>query len=124
VHNAEISDLTYRYQQLKNENINSTYELIKMAKQVKKKQFIFLSTTGLGSGNSESKESIDRNLSFRESQGYLASKWVAEAMIKNADIDYQIYRLPRASDNVPCEKGLLHELMNQLTDFAKMGETV
>jgi hypothetical protein len=125
VHNGENSDSQYSYQQLKKVNVNSTYELIKIAKLTKKKQLIFLSTTGVSSEASSPDENINVNsLSFRESQGYLASKWVAEAMIKRANINYKIHRVPRVGGNVDSEHGLLHELMYRFTDLEGTVEAV
>ncbi|NRB40968.1 MAG: LLM class flavin-dependent oxidoreductase [Pseudomonadales bacterium] len=112
VHNAERINHLQSYQQLKAENVSSTNEIIKIAKLVKSKKVILFSTTFLLNETPHHDEDSDMSsYQFKESQGYLASKWVAEALLKKSDIDFQIFRLPRVGGDLESDKGPLNELV-------------
>ena len=113
IHVGAFVNHLYNYARLRKANVRSTYELIKMAKKIRKKKLIFISTMSVVKDKKEYKngENADiESLHFKETEGYTASKWVCEAMIKNSKIDYQIHRISRAGGSTKSNIGPENDL--------------
>jgi amino acid adenylation domain-containing protein/thioester reductase-like protein len=111
IHSGAFVNHLYRYDQLKKANVEATYELIKMCKSVQRKKLIFISTMSVLKDHNEDQEDVDiSSFKFTQTDGYTASKWVSEMMIKNSDIDYQINRISRVGGDTKSNIGPLNDM--------------
>lgn len=101
VHNASRLNHVLPYHALRRDNVEPTRRLLELAATAKRKGFVLVSTAGVLQG--ESGGTFDEDVRVEEigqsaREGYNASKWVAELMVRRAaraGIPAQIMRLGR-----------------------------
>ncbi|UCV30320.1 non-ribosomal peptide synthetase [Ferribacterium limneticum] len=102
VHNASLLNHVLPYAALKQANVEPTRQLLALALEHKLKGFMYVSTAGVLHGDGKGRtvdEDIDIESEPQEhAEGYNASKWVAELMVRRAaraGLPAQIARLGR-----------------------------
>ncbi|WP_165390795.1 non-ribosomal peptide synthetase [Pseudoduganella lutea] len=101
VHNASRLNHVLPYQALRRDNVEPTRGLLELAATAKRKGFVLVSTAGVLQG--ENGGTFDEDVRVEEigqsvREGYNASKWVSELMVRRAaraGIPVQIMRLGR-----------------------------
>lgn len=102
IHNASHLNHVLPYPALKAANVEPTRRLLELGMHHKLKGFMYVSTTGVLRGDGKGR-TVDENLHIEDekqvmAEGYNASKWVAELMVRRAGragMPVQIARLGR-----------------------------
>ncbi|GAB5416732.1 MAG: hypothetical protein Crog4KO_22210 [Crocinitomicaceae bacterium] len=99
-HCGAMVNFMKNFEVLKQVNVGSTYELLKIAHTTKRKQFNYISTMGVFS---QRRSTFTENARIQDQEhfkdrGYETTKWIAEGLIEKAremGIDANVFRLGR-----------------------------
>lgn len=106
-HNGAVVKWTYPYDSLSKPNVLGTQEAIRFAMTGSKKPLHFVSTVGVFASNVHAESTIDETIPLDQSGdlhiGYAQTKWVAEAIVRQAStmgLPTTIYRINTGGDSV------------------------
>jgi amino acid adenylation domain-containing protein/thioester reductase-like protein len=127
-HNGALVHHLYDYERMRQTNVSSTHELLKLAVTSKNKAVHYISTISIGGFDvSQKLNKPDSSWSFLELNGYLLTKWVSEQLIieaANRGIIAHAYRPGNITGHI--ETGHCHPAFNytllKIKGFIQLGQ--